>query len=95
MEKMEEIVRKHIVFYGRVQGVGFRYRSHYAAEQFGLTGWVRNRYDGTVEMEIQGKRMCIDAMLRALEQNDYVQIDDMDARMLAVEAEERSFRIID
>ena len=46
-------------------------------------------------MEIQGKRMCIDAMLRALEQNDYVQIDDMDARMLAVEAEERSFRILD
>ena len=95
MEKMEEIVRKHIVFYGRVQGVGFRYRSHYAAEKFGLTGWVRNRYDGTVEMEIQGKRMCIDAMLRALEQNDYVQIDDMDTRMLAVEAEERSFRILD
>ena len=95
MEKMEEIVRKHIVFYGRVQGVGFRYRSHYAAEQVGLTGWVRHRYDGTVEMEIQGQRMCIDALLRALEQNDYVQIDDMDARMLAVEAEERSFRILD
>ena len=60
-----------------------------------LTGWVRNRYDGTVEMEIQGKRMCIDALLCALEQNDYVQIDDMDTRMLAVEAEERSFRILD
>ena len=46
-------------------------------------------------MEIQGKRMCIDALLCALEQNDYVQIDDMDTRMLAVEAEERSFRILD
>ena len=50
------MVRKHIIFYGRVQGVGFRYYSVYKARALGLTGWVRNLYDGTVEMEVQGKR---------------------------------------
>ena len=52
---MEEKIRRHIIFEGRVQGVGFRYRALYAAKQFGVTGWVRNLYDGTVEMEVQGR----------------------------------------
>lgn len=92
---MEETLRKHIIFYGRVQGVGFRYRSYYAAQKFGLTGWVRNQYDGTVEMEIQGKQVHVDAMLWALEQNDYVQIEKMDVELLELEPEERAFRILD
>ena len=36
------IVRKHIIFYGYVQGVGFRYRARHAADLYGCTGWVRN-----------------------------------------------------
>lgn len=36
------IVRRHITFYGWVQGVGFRYRARHAAELYGCTGWVRN-----------------------------------------------------
>ena len=51
---MSEKVRKHIIFYGRVQGVGFRYYSVYKSRKLGITGWVRNLYDGTVEMEVQG-----------------------------------------
>ena len=47
-------VRKHIYFYGRVQGVGFRYYAVQKAGQLGLAGWVRNRYDGSVEMEVEG-----------------------------------------
>ena len=92
---MEETLRKHIIFHGRVQGVGFRYRSYYAAQKFGLTGWVRNQYDGTVEMEVQGKKVHMDAMLWALEQNDYVQIEKIDVELLELEPEERAFRILD
>jgi acylphosphatase len=42
------MVRKHIVFYGSVQGVGFRYRARQAAGLVGCTGWVRNEWDGSV-----------------------------------------------
>ena len=48
------MIRKHIVFRGCVQGVGFRYRARCAADHFGCTGWVRNNWDDTVTMEIQG-----------------------------------------
>ena len=41
-------IRKHIIFYGRVQGVGFRYYAVQKANQLGLTGWVKNLYDGSV-----------------------------------------------
>lgn len=39
---MQTKIRKHIVFYGRVQGVGFRYYAVNKANQLGLTGWVKN-----------------------------------------------------
>lgn len=53
------MIRKRIVFHGWVQGVGFRYRARHAAEHLGATGWVRNEYDGSVTMEIQGTEMFI------------------------------------
>ena len=40
------MIRKRIVFYGWVQGVGFRYRALHAADLIGATGWVRNEFDG-------------------------------------------------
>ena len=46
------VIRKHIRFFGSVQGVGFRYRARHAADAVGATGWVHNEYDGTVTMEI-------------------------------------------
>ena len=48
-----EKIRKHFIFSGRVQGVGFRYRSMHMAQMLGLTGWVKNNWDGDVEMEWQ------------------------------------------
>ena len=42
--------------YGRVQGVGFRYSARYCALELGLAGWVRNEWDGSVEMEVQGRK---------------------------------------
>ena len=52
-----KLVRKHIIFKGRVQGVGFRYFCYTEANKMNLTGYVRNLYDGNVEMEVQGD-MC-------------------------------------
>lgn len=48
------MTRKHLLVRGLVQGVGFRWYALEAASRLGLTGWVRNRPDGTVEVEAQG-----------------------------------------
>jgi acylphosphatase len=47
------IARRYIVR-GRVQGVGYRWFVDYEARQLGLAGWVRNNFDGTVEVLAMG-----------------------------------------
>ncbi|MDE7309689.1 MAG: acylphosphatase [Lachnospiraceae bacterium] len=80
-------IRKHIIFYGRVQGVGFRYYSVNKARQLGLTGWVKNLCDGSVEMEVQGEEPKIDGLILFLEKCQYVHIEDFDARSMPLETE--------
>jgi acylphosphatase len=48
---------------GRVQGVGFRYALRDQAERLGITGWVRNRSDGSVQALLQGEQAAIDRLL--------------------------------
>ena len=86
------IVRKHIIFRGRVQGVGFRYHSTYKAENLGLTGWVRNCYDGSVEMEVQGREVSIREMLARIQQQRWINVADMEITEIPCE-EERGFKI--
>lgn len=47
-------IRARLRIQGHVQGVSFRYYAWQRASALGLSGWVRNRPDGTVEAEIQG-----------------------------------------
>lgn len=79
---MQTKIRKHIVFYGRVQGVGFRYYAVNKANQLGLTGWVRNLPDGTVEMEVQGEEPLIDQLIIFLQNRTYIWIENLDARSI-------------
>ena len=82
---MNDKIRKHIFFYGRVQGVGLRYYSVYKARQLGLTGWVRNLYDGSVEMEVQGDERSIDELIMFLENQRFILIERMDAKSIKLE----------
>lgn len=75
-----KIVRRRYLFKGRVQGVGFRYKATYAARTLGLTGWVRNEYDGSVAMEVQGKPEYIDSLISKLFSDRIIQIEDMIVR---------------
>ena len=61
-----EKVREHIISYGEVQGVGFRYRAKYLAQYLDITGFVRNQWDGSVEMEAQGREKDIEALVEEL-----------------------------
>ncbi len=53
---------RRIVVSGRVQGVAFRWSTLQQAEQLGVTGWVRNLPDGTVEAWIEAERDALDRM---------------------------------
>lgn len=88
-----EQIRRHIVFHGWVQGVGFRWRACQAAALYGVTGWVRNEYNGTVTMELQGTEAQIDQVIFAVERGTYVQIENMESRTLPVLPEERGFGV--
>ena len=54
----------HLVIHGRVQGVCFRDSMRREAQNLAVTGWVRNRSDGTVEAAVQGDPADVDAILR-------------------------------
>jgi len=54
------MIARHVIFIGRVQGVGFRFTTHRMASRHQLAGFVRNMPDGTVEMLAQGSAQDID-----------------------------------
>lgn len=53
---MDEMARAHLIVTGRVQGVFFRAETQKAASGFGVTGWVRNKRDGSVEAIVEGPK---------------------------------------
>ena len=57
------MIRRHVIVHGFVQGVGFRYSASIEARRLAVTGWARNRRDGTVEVEIEGAEASVGAML--------------------------------
>jgi acylphosphatase len=54
---------RHLVVTGLVQGVGYRYSMVVAARRLGITGWVRNRRDGSVEAMIAGDAEAVAGMI--------------------------------
>ena len=85
------MVRKHINFYGSVQGVGFRWRARNAAEHFSCTGWVRNEWDGSVSMEIQGTEEAIESVILTIEKGTFVRIENMDMKDIPIVEDEYRF----
>lgn len=60
-------IRLHAIVEGRVQGVGFRNFVLENATRLGLTGWVRNRWNGDVECLAEGERQALEKLLVALQ----------------------------
>lgn len=88
-----EVIREHLVFTGRVQGVGFRYRASYLAGHYGVTGWIRNNYDGSVEAEMQGREEILDQIIQSLHQDSYIRIDWVTRDRMEPKPEERRFSV--
>ena len=63
---MGQTVRRRVIYHGRVQGVGFRATSRSIAQRFPVSGYVRNRADGTVELIVDGLIGDVTAFLAAV-----------------------------
>ncbi len=90
---MQNKIRKKFHFTGSVQGVGFRYRARHAATGCGVTGWVKNEWDGSVLMEAQGTNDQINEMLKLINRSSYIVIDRMQYEEIPIEEHENGFHI--
>ncbi|MCP2031243.1 acylphosphatase [Okibacterium sp. HSC-33S16] len=82
------MIRKHVIVHGTVQGVGFRYWTRAEAKRLGVSGWVRNRLDGTVEAELEGKDADVDALMDWLRHGpDYAAVSGVDAQNIDPQGE--------
>lgn len=73
------MIRKHVIVRGRVQGVGFRYITSSIASRYQVTGWVRNEYDGSVAIEVQGPEHRVQLFLEDVGKGyRFARIDSMD-----------------
>ena len=86
--------RLHAVVRGRVQGVSFRYYAITTAQRLGLTGWVANRWDGSVETVAEGAREALDGYLSFLHQGSpAAMVESVDAKYHPPTGEFTSFRV--
>ncbi|MBE2260013.1 MAG: acylphosphatase [Rhodobacteraceae bacterium] len=60
---MSEVICRNLRIRGRVQGVGYRWALSAEAQRLGLSGWVRNRRDGSVEALVRGPVEAVDALI--------------------------------
>ena len=88
-----EKTRKQYRFFGRVQGVGFRWTAMHAAYGLGVTGWIRNDYCGTVTMEAQGRPEELDALIATIRSSRYIVIVKIDEKEMPLDMEERDFDV--
>jgi acylphosphatase len=81
-------IQAMVVISGRVQGVGYRDWALTTGQRLGLTGWVRNRRDGTVEALLVGEDSAVGEMIEACRQGpamarvDTIDVDPLDLDVL-------------
>ena len=86
--------RYYVIFKGRVQKVGFRYTLYREAIRLNITGWVKNRLDGTVEAQLQGKKSDILFLINNLQKKSYfIVIEDYFMKEIPVNEQETSFDV--
>lgn len=90
---MEQIKRYKAVITGNVQGVGLRIFVVDNASKLGITGWVRNMADGTVEMEAQGNITKLEQLFATIKKGNFIiKVDNIDCTEIEC-VEESSFII--
>ena len=88
---MAQLVRWQLIFHGTVQNVGFRYEMTRLARHYGLSGWVMNHRDGSVEAHVQGTETNIRLMLEELTTIDHIHVTEVVKTPLPLCASEQHF----
>lgn len=69
--RTDEMIKRAYRLHGRVQGVGFRWWAQRTARSLGLSGWVRNCADGTVEVALAGPEDAVGEMVSRLREGPH------------------------
>ena len=80
------MIRRHYLFYGRVQEVGFRFTTYHLAKKLGLT-------NGAVEACFQGEEKVIDYLINELKHTQFININKIECENLKVLKYENDFGI--
>jgi acylphosphatase len=82
----QAVTARRVEVAGRVQGVGYRQSCAYFAEEHGVSGWIRNRADGSVEAHLEGRDEDLDAVERWCRSGPrWARVDSCSVRPVAVE----------
>lgn len=84
---------KHIIFTGRVQGIGFRFTAYNIANRCQLKGLVRNLSDGSVEMIVQGHSKDIDDCIRDIQESLESYINQTNVEDVPLNPDYKEFKI--
>lgn len=88
-------VRAHVLFEGLVQGVFFRANTQRCASSLGLTGWVRNRADGSVEAVFEGEEDVVrEAVEWCATKQPHARVDRKTIEFVDATGEFESFSIV-
>jgi acylphosphatase len=71
-------IARHVRVTGRVQGVFYRAWAQGQARELGVSGWIRNRPDGSVEAHLDGEQNCVERMIERMRQGpSNAQVEDV------------------
>lgn len=88
------MVRYHMIVYGKVQGVGFRFYTLQQASLFQINGWVRNREDGTVEIDAEGEAEQMKRFIDAVKKGPpFSRVEQVEQTQVPEKKNYRSFTI--
>ncbi|MFW6041127.1 MAG: acylphosphatase [Thermoplasmatota archaeon] len=75
------MIRKHVFFEGKVQGVFFRANTRDKAQQEGVTGWVKNLKDGRVEAVLEGPEDKVEKVIEWCKHNQpYASVENVEVK---------------